>query len=56
LLRLVEGAVEGQGEVKVVEATTSVPRATAVETRCSICATRIPVGATECPLCGMPVK
>jgi hypothetical protein len=48
--------VEGQGEVKVVEATTSVPRATTVETRCSICATRVPVGATECPLCGMPVK
>lgn len=24
--------------------------------RCGICATVIPVGATECPLCGMPTK
>lgn len=56
LVHLVEGAVEGQGAVKAVEATASVPRASTVETRCSICATRIPAGATECPLCGMPVK
>lgn len=56
LVRLVEGAVEGQGGVRAVEAKAAPPRAATLETRCSICASRIPVGATECPLCGMPVS